>query len=287
VIVHSEPVLRTMLAAGRSTTSVRIVPHGVDPAMHDAAPPDAEIVAWKGARPAVLFCGGLVWRKGFDVFLGAVLAARSKAPDFCVVVKAVGRDQHYGRFNLDDLLRRYQDTPGTPPLRIVDGDLSRDQLASLYTACDVLVHPYRGEGFCLPVLEARACGLPVLATGGGATDALMVGPGATRIPSARRAVDLPAPHVAMPWLLEPSPADTCRLLAEALHEIADRRTAARGCAQAVRAAFPWSAAAEAIEREAFAAMHRRRTPAVTAAMERAVLLPAGSARHRVPEPAPV
>ena len=286
VIVHSEHVQRTVLAAGRPLTTVRIVPHGVDPAMHDAAPPAAEIVAWKGARPAVLFCGGLVWRKGFDVFLGAVLAARRNAPDFCVVVKTVGRDQHYGRFNLDQLLRRYQDTPGTPPLRVVDGDLSRDQLASLYTACDVLVHPYRGEGFCLPVLEARACGLPVLATGGGATDALMVGPGAIKIPSVRRAVELPAPHVAEPWLLEPSAADTGRLLTEALREIADRRAAARGCAAAVRAAFPWSAAAEAIEREAFAAMLGRRTPAKRAATERTVVLPLTAAGARRAEPVP-
>ena len=29
-------------------------------------------------------------------------------------------------------------------------------MPGLYTACDVLVHPYRGEGFALPVLEAFA-----------------------------------------------------------------------------------------------------------------------------------
>src|SRR4030095_7070277 len=37
-------------------------------------------------------------------------------------------------------------------------------------ACDCLVHPYRGEGFALPVLEAMACALPVIVTEGGATD---------------------------------------------------------------------------------------------------------------------
>ena len=37
------------------------------------------------------------------------------------------------------------------------------RLAAIYRACDALLHPYRGEGFCLPVLEARACGLPVAA----------------------------------------------------------------------------------------------------------------------------
>ena len=43
-------------------------------------------------------------------------------------------------------------------------DLDDDGLAALYRACDVLVHPYRGEGFAMPVLEAMACGLPVIVT---------------------------------------------------------------------------------------------------------------------------
>src|SRR5690606_35536152 len=37
-------------------------------------------------------------------------------------------------------------------------------------AADCLVAPYRGEGFCLPVLEALACGVPVIIPSGGATD---------------------------------------------------------------------------------------------------------------------
>ena len=43
------------------------------------------------------------------------------------------------------------------------------RVASLYRAADVLVVPYRGEGFCLPALEAMACGLPVIHTATGPT----------------------------------------------------------------------------------------------------------------------
>lgn len=44
------------------------------------------------------------------------------------------------------------------------GTLSDDREPGLYAACDCLVHPFRGEGFALPVAEAMACGLPVVAT---------------------------------------------------------------------------------------------------------------------------
>jgi glycosyltransferase involved in cell wall biosynthesis len=248
VVVHSEHVRRTVTASGRAPASVRVVPHGVDAAMHEQAPPDRDVLAFKNGRPAVLFCGGLVWRKGFDVFLRAALAAKSQGHDFVVVVKSVGGDQHYGRFHLAELVERFRRTAGTPPLLWLDRDMTRAELASTYTACDVLLHPYRGEGFCLPVLEARACGLPVLATAGGATDQLMHGPGAFPIAAERRAVELPGPHVSAPWVLEPSSEATVTALVDVLGDLDGHRRAAHAAAGGVRDAFSWDAAAQAIER---------------------------------------
>ena len=40
--------------------------------------------------------------------------------------------------------------------------LSEADLASLYRSCDVAVFPYRAEGFCMPILEAMACGTPAI-----------------------------------------------------------------------------------------------------------------------------
>ncbi len=39
-----------------------------------------------------------------------------------------------------------------------------EHLADLYSAFDVLLNPAMGEGFGLPVLEAQACGTPVIVT---------------------------------------------------------------------------------------------------------------------------
>ncbi|MCL2932559.1 MAG: glycosyltransferase [Trichodesmium sp. MAG_R03] len=48
--------------------------------------------------------------------------------------------------------------------------LSFLELAQLYQIADAYVSPYLAEGFNLPVLEAAACGLPVICTRGGPTD---------------------------------------------------------------------------------------------------------------------
>lgn len=48
--------------------------------------------------------------------------------------------------------------------------LSFQGLAQLYQIADAYVSPYLAEGFNLPVLEAAACGLPVICTRGGPTD---------------------------------------------------------------------------------------------------------------------
>ncbi|MBL8728459.1 MAG: glycosyltransferase family 4 protein [Planctomycetes bacterium] len=281
VVVHSQHTADVVAAAGRDAASIVLVPHGTDAPLHELAPPDPCIVQWKAQRPAVLFCGGMVWRKGFDVFLHAVLAAREAGQDFVVVVKSVGSEQHYGRFHLGELVRRFQQTRGTPPLLWIDDDLSREQLASLYTACDVLLHPYRGEGFGLPVLEARACGLPVVATGGGAADALLQGPGAVCIPSQRRHVDLPGAHIGAPWVVEPSAAEAGALLVDTLVHRAERRREAQASAAEVRRAFAWERAAEAVERLALAAQGRHTVAALVPGELPLVTLPAS------PRPQPV
>ena len=80
-------------------------------------------------------------------------------------------------------------------------------MAGLYSACDCLVHPFRGEGFGLPVVEAMACGLPVIVTGAGPALDYASEKTAFLIPAERkpfperRVGDLET--IGRPWLFEP------------------------------------------------------------------------------------
>lgn len=57
--------------------------------------------------------------------------------------------------------------PRYPQITFIPFKRDQRQLARLLASCDVLVHPGDCETFGLIVLEAMACGLPVVATSGG------------------------------------------------------------------------------------------------------------------------
>lgn len=103
-----------------------------------------------------------------EIIAAATIHARRAGPTVLYLhTDLVGPD---GGFDLRPLLERATVDGGgaltivaTPAWQYRRG-LTDDRLAVLYNAMDVLCAPSAGEGFCLPLLEAQACGVPVVAT---------------------------------------------------------------------------------------------------------------------------
>lgn len=249
-------IVRQMYAeSGVPAEKVHVVPLGIDPALFR---PDVQGIELPGAKSfRFLFVGGTIGRKGIDVLLSAYRRAFNNHDDVTLLVKDMGQDSFYKGQNAAQAIAQLQADPSAPHILYATGTLTDSQMASLYTGCHCLVHPYRGEGFGLPVAEAMACGLPVIVTQGGSTDDFCAEDRAYFIPSTRRAISLPYQTAGQPWMLEP---DVEALAAEMRRVYESPGTAAaKGLAGSVwtRANLTWDASARvAAERlRALAAAH--------------------------------
>jgi glycosyltransferase involved in cell wall biosynthesis len=221
VWVPSAYVREMYLAAGLAPERVHVVPNGVDLERFGPEGPALDL----GGDPAIrfLFVGGAIHRKGVDLLLTAWQQAFAGDQGVQLVVKDFGSDGVYRGADRG----RIRELAEAGAVVHLDADLDDAEMAALYRACDVLVHPYRGEGFAMPVLEAMASGLPVIHTAGGPTDEFCPPQAGWRIRSERRA--MPGGRVdryetaGEPWMLEPDTEHLIELLCEAAGATADER----------------------------------------------------------------
>jgi len=109
-----------------------------------------------------LYVGTTISRKGIDILLDAYLAEFAPSEPATLVIKAFPTTAGFvWREELERL---------APRVVLFEDILYPAQVAGVMRGCQVIVAPYRAEGFCLPVLEAMACGLPAIVPSGGATD---------------------------------------------------------------------------------------------------------------------
>jgi O-antigen biosynthesis protein len=110
--------------------------------------------AYAGA--SLLYVGRIAPSKG----LGVLVEALTHLPDAHLVIVGDDRDV-YGVEAAR--CRELADRLGVAARLRFLGQLSDEALAEEYRKADVLVIPSRHEGYCLPVIEAMASGLPVVA----------------------------------------------------------------------------------------------------------------------------
>lgn len=201
---YSRAVRNAYIDSGVLPGKLRIMPLGFDPKIYNSDGETYELKTNKKIK--FLFVGGTIHRKGPDILLEAFCDAFSETDDVCLVIKDFGSNGVYQGQTFEDEIKNLKNRPGAPEIEYINCELSEWELSGLYGACDCLVHPYRGEGFGLPVLEAMACGLPVIVTEGGATDDFVSEEFGWKIPSRKKMIGGKVSKIPLEgdgWMLEP------------------------------------------------------------------------------------
>jgi glycosyltransferase involved in cell wall biosynthesis len=164
IAVSQRTASDTVRLLGVDPVRMRVVPEAAAPGF---APRDesafqalaARLDLKVAARRYALFVGTLEPRKNLPLLLNALALARREADMHLLVVGPRGW--------LDEPIFAAHARSGVGDAAHFLGALAEDDLAVLYSHAGVFVLPSLYEGFGLPVLEAMACGAPVVCSNAG------------------------------------------------------------------------------------------------------------------------
>jgi glycosyltransferase involved in cell wall biosynthesis len=241
--VPSRHVLKSYISSGVPADRIRVIPNGVKADLFHPCASPYPVGALKKFK--FLFVGGTIWRKGVDLLLQAYCETFRRSDDVSLVIKDMGQNSFYRGQGVGDSIRRIQEEPAAPELIYLTEMMEERDMPGLFTACDCLVHPYRGEGFGLPVLEAMACGVPVITTEGGSTDDFCPPDEVFLIPSERREFIPGDTRLAggAGWILEPDLNALKILMRQAYEKRVEAKQRALRVSERVRRDYSWQVVA--------------------------------------------
>ena len=136
---------------------VYMIGEGVDPDyFHPQIAPFAKL-----PKEKFRFLSNFAWgkRKGVDVLFEAFRREFSNKDDVCLMLKVL---PSYQGHDIKKELKLVYNRKNAAQVYLYDIELEKYELGKLYNSAHAFVWPSRGEGFGLPVIEAMACGLPVI-----------------------------------------------------------------------------------------------------------------------------
>jgi glycosyltransferase involved in cell wall biosynthesis len=164
VIADSENTRNDLVVLlGVRADRVEVVPGGVEPRFRPVSDPELLAQARErlgvGTAPFILAVGVLEPRKNLTTLMDAFaeLKRRGTLPDLKLVLAG-------GRGWLVDGILEHQAASKVRDDILFPGFIADELLPAVYSAAQVLAFPSLYEGFGLPVLEAMACGTPVVSS---------------------------------------------------------------------------------------------------------------------------
>jgi glycosyltransferase involved in cell wall biosynthesis len=148
ILTVSRSTAERLIELGVDPERIHVTPNGL-PELPPPAPPPLD------GSPFILMVGTLEPRKGHELLLRAAAAAELPGLGIVFAGPTEGREAE---------LRTLAEGLGLADRLTILGRVDDAVLAGLYAQAALLCLPSLGEGFGLPVLEAMAAGLPVVAS---------------------------------------------------------------------------------------------------------------------------
>ena len=145
-LVASSFTRDTLVENGTARSSISVIPYGVDTVRFT---PDAQRSSPRSAKLKLLFVGRINQRKGIKYLLEALSFFDSSDVHLTVCGRVV------------DGLELFRSFDGQVEVR---PSVSSAELVAAYQSADIFVFPSVAEGFGQVLLEALACGLPIVST---------------------------------------------------------------------------------------------------------------------------
>lgn len=147
IIAHTGGIKNELIRCGAGENSIRIIPDGIDISFIDKTPLREENID-------LIFAGRLIKDKNVDVLIEAVSLLKNNFGNLKCVIIGAGPEKNN--------LAKLADKLGLNNNVIFKGFLSYQEVISYMKSAGVFVFPSTREGFGIVVIEAMACGLPVI-----------------------------------------------------------------------------------------------------------------------------
>lgn len=158
IIVYSDNTRRDLLSRDMAAQGAIVnIPLGVNPSLKPGLASDGFTERYQLHRPYILTVGVLEPRKNHLILFETLRRLREGGREIDLIV--IGREG----WRWSDPLARPEYMGLAPWVRIL-ADIPEPEMAEFYSRAAVFVYPSLYEGFGLPILEAMACGAPVVSS---------------------------------------------------------------------------------------------------------------------------
>ena len=188
LIVPSNFIATVFRNAGLNPEKLFVVPNGYNKELFNTNEDNSESKYIDKSKFNFVYVGNSQWRKGLDILMNAWKDAFKKFDKATLTIK--DNPKIYGQSNVLNEIIKMQYKTGCSDVQYIDEDLSDEEMAALFKSSDILVHPYRAEGFGMHVQDAMACGCVPVVSADGATDDFVSHENGFLLPVERKTINI-------------------------------------------------------------------------------------------------